>query len=131
MTAMNTMPAASETWITDIGASDSAATCRPQLAVAMIMPSVNHLEEYSCLTERSGCSTCTFGTEFAPLYLKKKPRFATKAHASARSMPRSMFMVWGATDGSSAGGTDCFTAPGQTQRIVRLQRIARLRQRTW
>ena len=69
MTAMNTMPAASETWITDIGASDSAATCRPQLAVAMSMPSANHFEEYSCLTERSGCSTCTLGTELAPLYL--------------------------------------------------------------
>ncbi len=45
ITAMNTTPAASETWMTDIGASASAATCRPQLAVAMIMPSVNHFEE--------------------------------------------------------------------------------------
>ena len=45
ITAMNTTPAASETWITDIGAIARAATCRPQLAVAMIMPSVNHFEE--------------------------------------------------------------------------------------
>ena len=66
---MNTMPAASETWITDIGASASAATCRPQLAVAMSMPSANHFEEYSLLAERSGCSTCTLGTELAPRYL--------------------------------------------------------------
>ncbi len=69
MTAMNTTPAARETWMTDIGASASAATCSPQLAVAVIMPSVNHFEEYSSLTERSGCTTCTLGTEFAPLYL--------------------------------------------------------------
>ena len=44
---MNTTPAASATWTTDIGASASAPTCRPQLAVAVIMPSVNHFEEYS------------------------------------------------------------------------------------
>ncbi len=69
ITAMNTTPAASETWITDIGASASAATCRPQLSVAMIMPRANHLEEYKFLVERSGCSTCTLGTELAPRYL--------------------------------------------------------------
>ena len=69
MTAMNTTPAARETWMTDIGAIASAATCSPQDAVAVIMPSVNHLEEYSALTERSGCMTCTLGTELAPLYL--------------------------------------------------------------
>ena len=44
---MKTMPAASEIWITDIGAIDSAATCRPQLLVAISMPIVNHFEEYS------------------------------------------------------------------------------------
>ena len=69
MTAMNTTPAASETWITDMGASASAATCRPQLAVAVIMPRVNHFEEYSSRTERSGCRTWTLGTSLAPLYL--------------------------------------------------------------
>ena len=69
MTAMKTTPAASETWTTDIGASARAPTCRPQLAVAMIMPSVNHFEEYSARAERSGCSTCTLGTALAPLYL--------------------------------------------------------------
>ncbi len=51
---MNTTPAASATWTTDIGASASAATCRPQLAVAMIMPSANHFEENSAAAERSG-----------------------------------------------------------------------------
>ena len=66
---MNTTPAASETWITDIGASASAATCRPQLAVAMTMPSVNHFEEYSARTERSGWRTWTLGTALAPRYL--------------------------------------------------------------
>ena len=69
ITAMNTTPAARDTWMTDIGASASAATCRPQLAVAMIIPSVNHLEEYSSLAERSGCRTSTLGTELAPRYL--------------------------------------------------------------
>ena len=39
--------------------------------------------------ERSGCMTRTLGTELAPRYLKKNPRFATKAQASARRMPRS------------------------------------------
>ena len=29
------------------------------------------------------------GTELAPRYLKKKPRFATNAQARARRMPRS------------------------------------------
>ncbi len=43
MTAMKTTPAASETWTTDIGASARAPTCRPQLAVAVSMPSVNEL----------------------------------------------------------------------------------------
>ena len=66
---MNTTPAASATWITDIGASARAATCRPQLAVAMIMPSVNHLDEYRSRAECSGWRTCTCGTEFAPRYL--------------------------------------------------------------
>ena len=89
ITAMKTIPAARATWITDIGASDSAATCRPQLQVAISMPSANHFEEYSSLAERNGCVTCTLGTELAPRYLKKNPRFATKAHASARRMPRS------------------------------------------
>ncbi len=69
ITAMKTTPPARATWTTDIGASARAATCRPQLAVAMIMPSRNHLEEYSALVERSGCMTCTFSTVFAPLYL--------------------------------------------------------------
>ena len=90
---MNTTPAASETWITDIGASASAATCRPQLAVAMIMPSANHFEEYSARAERSGWRSSTLGTELAPRYLKKKPRFATNAQASASSMPRSRVMA--------------------------------------
>ena len=66
---MNTTPAASETWITDIGASASAATCRPQLTVAMSMPSANHFDEYSALAERNGWRTCTFGTALAPRYL--------------------------------------------------------------
>ena len=66
---MNTMPAASETWITDIGASASAATCSAQLPVAMIMPSVNHLEANSARAERSGWRTCTFGAALAPRYL--------------------------------------------------------------
>ena len=46
---MNTTPAASATWTTDIGASASARTCRAQLAVAVSMPSVNHFEEYSAV----------------------------------------------------------------------------------
>ena len=66
---MNTTPAASATWMTDIGASARAPTCRPQLAVAVSIPSANHFEEYSALAERSGCRTCTFGTELAPRYL--------------------------------------------------------------
>ena len=69
ITAMNTTPAASATWTTDIGASVSAATCRPQLAVAVSMPRQNHFEEYSLLAERSGCRACTLGTELAPRYL--------------------------------------------------------------
>ena len=69
ITAMNTTPAARETWITDIGASARAATCSPQLAVAMIMPSRNHLEEYRSRVERSGCMTRTLGTSWAPLNL--------------------------------------------------------------
>ena len=36
-----------------------------------------------------------------------------------------MFMVGETTDESSAGRTDCFTAPQRTQRIVRRK------QRTW
>ncbi len=66
---MNTTPAASDTWTTDIGASASAATCRPQLSVAVSMPRANHLEEYRLLAERNGCSTCTVATELAPRYL--------------------------------------------------------------
>ena len=66
---MKTTPAARETWITDIGASARAATCSPQLAVAVSIPRQNHFEEYSCRAERSGCCTCTLGTELAPLYL--------------------------------------------------------------
>ena len=97
ITAMKTTPAASETWTTDIGASARAPTCRAQLPVAISMPIVNHLEEYSRRAERSGCMTCTLGTELAPLYLKKKPRFATKAQARARNIPRSRVIVesWG------------------------------------
>src|SRR4029077_3814222 len=92
VTARNTTPAANETCTTDIGASESAATCSPQLAVAVIMPSVNHFEEYSERAERSGWLTCTFATELAPRYLQKKPRFATNAQTSARSIPRSRVM---------------------------------------
>ena len=66
---MNTIPPASATWITDIGASASATTCRPQLAVATIMPSANQPEENSALTLRSGWLTSTFATAFAPRYL--------------------------------------------------------------
>ncbi len=69
ITAMNTMPAASETWITDIGASVRAATCSAQLAVATIMPIVNHFEANSARAERSGWRTCTFGAALAPRYL--------------------------------------------------------------
>ncbi len=53
------------------------------------MPIANHFEEYSWRAERNGWVTWTFGTELAPRYLKKNPRFATKAHESARRMPRS------------------------------------------
>ena len=63
---MKTTPAASATWITDIGASASAATCRPQLAVAVIMPIVNHFDEYSERAACSGWRTSIFGTELAP-----------------------------------------------------------------
>ena len=52
-----------------MGASVSAATCRPQLATAISMPSVNQREEYSARAERSGWRTCTLATEFAPRYL--------------------------------------------------------------
>ena len=69
ITAMNTTPAASETWITDIGASESAATCSPQLAVAMSMPSANHFEEYSCPGRAQRMAHVTRGTELAPRYL--------------------------------------------------------------
>ena len=69
ITAMKTIPAARATWTTDIGASDSAATCRPQLATAISMPIANHLEEYSSRAERSGCMTRTLATELAPRYL--------------------------------------------------------------
>ena len=69
ITAMNTIPAARATWTTDIGASDSAATCRPQLPTAISMPIANHFEEYSCRAERSGWMTWTLGTELAPRYL--------------------------------------------------------------
>ena len=93
ITAMNTMPAASDTWITDIGAIASAATCSPQLAVAITMPSANHFDEYNPRAERSGWRICTFATELAPRYLKKNPRFATNAQARARRMPRSRVMM--------------------------------------
>ena len=56
---------------------------------------------------------CTLGTELAPRYLKKKPRFATKAQASARRMPRSRVMGVGVQDGGNAWLTapaGCFTA---------------------
>ena len=68
MTAMNTMPAASETWITDIGARASAAACRPQLSGRRsACPSANHFDEYRSLTAgRSGCSTPTLGAEMEP-----------------------------------------------------------------
>ena len=69
ITAMNTIPAASDTCTTDIGASDSAATCRPQLAVAISIPRANQPEENSARPERSRWRTCTRATEFAPRYL--------------------------------------------------------------
>ena len=89
ITAMNTIPAARATWTTDIGASDSAATCRPQLPTAISMPIANHFEEYSWRAERSGCMTRTLGTSWRRGTCRRSPRFATKAHASARRMPRS------------------------------------------
>src|SRR5207253_9134732 len=69
ITAINTTPAASATWTTDIGATASAATCRPQLATAIAMPSVNHREEYRARAERSGWRTLTLATALAPRYL--------------------------------------------------------------
>ena len=69
ITAMNTIPAARATWTTDIGASDSAATCRAQLPTAIAIPMANHLDEYSSRAERSGWVTRTLGTELAPRYL--------------------------------------------------------------
>ena len=80
ITAMNTTLAASNTWITDIGAIDSAATCRPQLRGRGGGPSVNHLDEYSALAERNGCMTCTFGTSFAPVPVEE----AQVRHEGAR-----------------------------------------------
>ena len=57
ITAISTTPAASATWTTDIGASASAATCRPQLSTAIAMPSANHREEYRAPAERNGWRT--------------------------------------------------------------------------
>ena len=55
---------------TDIGASASAATCRPQLAVAITMPSANHFDEYSCAAPSAADGArSTLGTELAPRYL--------------------------------------------------------------
>ncbi len=69
ITAINTTPAASATWTTDIGASANAATCKAQEAVATIMPIANQLEENSVRIERSGWRTSTLATELAPRYL--------------------------------------------------------------
>ncbi len=69
ITAISTTPPASATCTTDMGASVSAATCRLQEPAATIIPTVNHFEENSARTERSGWRTVTAPTSLAPLNL--------------------------------------------------------------
>ena len=106
ITAMNTTPAARETWITDIGASrqrgDVQAPAGRRREHAQREPlggvqrpgraqRVQHLAPWRPSWLRGTC--------------RRTPRFATKAQASARSMPRSMVIVGGRA--MRRGSIDC------------------------
>ncbi len=66
MIASSTTPPARTAWTTDIGASASAATWKPQALVATSMPSANQGEPKSDLAERRGCLMSTGSAAHAP-----------------------------------------------------------------
>ena len=72
MTAISTTPPASTTWTTDIGASASAATWKPQAPVATTMPMREPLRGVQqAFAVCSGCRMSTGGASQAPRCLKK------------------------------------------------------------
>ena len=117
ITAMKTTPAARATWTTDIGASVSAATCRPQLAVAISIPSANHFEEYSCAGRAQRVSDHDLGHLVGAAVLVEEPEVR---HEGAREgQEYAEIKVHG---GKAVGGSD----PSTGVRLVALLPWGRL-----
>ena len=66
MTVSRTSPPAITDWTSEIGASESAATCRPHDAVATMIPIVYQRERNSASDVRTGRRASTGGDSTAP-----------------------------------------------------------------
>src|SRR3954470_19444328 len=87
ITVSRTRPPAITDWTIEIGASDSAATCRPHDAVATMMPIVYQRLLNSASELLTGLRSVTAGDSSAPRYLSRKPTIEVTAVASAKSRP--------------------------------------------
>src|SRR4051794_306244 len=86
-TVSRTSPPAITVCTSEIGASDSAPTCRPHEAIATSIPIVYVRERKSTSDERRGRRQSTSGDSTAPRALSRKPTIDANAVASARRRP--------------------------------------------
>src|SRR3954469_19382607 len=87
ITVRSTRPPAITDWTSEIGASDRAATWRPQEAVATMIPIVYQRDLNRTSELLIGLRSVTAGDSSAPLYLRRKPTIDVTAVASANSRP--------------------------------------------
>ena len=71
----------------EIGATASAATCRPQAPTAIPKPIVHHRERNKAAPLRSGWLSRTAGAATAPRYLQSIATLVARAQASASNVP--------------------------------------------
>src|SRR3954451_25488246 len=87
ITVRSTRPPAITDCTIEIGARESAATCRPHDAVATIIPIVYQRLLNSASELFTGLRSVTAGDSSAPRYLSRKPTIDVTAVARANSRP--------------------------------------------